>query len=240
MLSPLLFALAFSPVIDTLRETGAGVCVDGVWAGAFLVMDDATLVAGSIDHLRKLAVALWGWCWRSRLEPYPGHPKTFVGALGPRSKRGAAACGGVFTFGMSALRAARRADGHDVLEEPVGDVVNVTIPIHDSIRVLGVRFHRKGRWSEFVEALAKKKARHVAVAYGVAEVLGVMRRKHLVVFYDVYARSVVEWSVAAWGLVSAKALYMISVVETQARHFALSGGSTGIYREGLAALLGGA
>jgi hypothetical protein len=30
VLSPLLFALAFSPVIDTLRETGAGVCVEGV------------------------------------------------------------------------------------------------------------------------------------------------------------------------------------------------------------------
>ena len=89
------------------------------------------------------------------------------------------------------------------------------------------------------ESLAKKVARQVAAAYGVVEVLGVMRRKHLVAFYDAYARSVVEWSVAAWGLVSANAFYKISVVETQARHFALGGGSTGICREGLAALWGG-
>ena len=38
---------------------------------------------------------------------------------------------------------------------------------------------------------------------------------------------------------SAKAFKKISVVETRARHFALGGGSTGTYREDLAALLGG-
>ena len=42
------------------------------------------------------------------------------------------------------------------------------------------------------ESLAKKVARQVAAAYGLVEVLGVMRRKHLVMFYDAYARSVVE------------------------------------------------
>ena len=30
VLTPLLFALAFSPAIDTMRGTGAGVCVGGV------------------------------------------------------------------------------------------------------------------------------------------------------------------------------------------------------------------
>ena len=65
-----------------------------------------------------------------------------------------------------------------------------------------------------------------------------MRRKHLVVFYGACAWSIVEWSVAAWGLVSAKALDRTAVVETQARHFPLGGGSTGTCREGLAALLG--
>ena len=68
---------------------------------------------------------------------------------------------------------------------------------------------------------------------------GVIQRKHLVMFYGAYSRSVAEWSVAAWGLVSPKALKRISVVETRARHFALGGGSTGICWGGLAALLGG-
>ena len=97
----------------------------------------------------------------------PGAPKTFAADLGPRSKGGAAACGGVFTFEMSALRAARRADGHVVSEEAVDDVITITILIHESIRVLGVRFHRHGRWSEFVESLAKKAAKQVAAAHGV-------------------------------------------------------------------------
>ena len=155
VLSPLLFALAFLPVIDTLRDTGAGVCVDGVSAGAFLLMGDVTLVTDSIDYPRTMAMALWGWCWRSRLEPCPGQPKIFVAALGPRSKGGVAACGGVFTFEMSALRAARRAGGHAVSEDAVDDVATITIPIQDGIRVLGMRFHRQGWWTEFVESLAK-------------------------------------------------------------------------------------
>ena len=70
----------------------------------------------------------------------------------------------------------------------------------------------------------------MAAVYGVVEVLGVMRRKQLVLFYDAYSWSVVEWSVATWSLVSAKALKKIAVVETLARHFALGGNSTGICR----------
>ena len=57
-----------------------------------MLMDDVMLVAGSINHLGTLSVALWEWCWRSTLEPYPGHPKIFVAALGPGSKGEAAAC----------------------------------------------------------------------------------------------------------------------------------------------------
>ena len=60
-LSPLLFALAFSPVLDALRATGVGVRAGGVWAGAFLLMHDVTLAAESHDDLKALAVALWEW-----------------------------------------------------------------------------------------------------------------------------------------------------------------------------------
>ena len=178
------------------------------------------------------------WCWRSRLKHYEGHPDTFVAALGPRSKGGAAAYGGVFTFEISALKAARRTGGHDLSLAAVDDAATITIPIHDGIRVLGVRFHRWGRWSEFAESLAKNAAGQVAAAYGVVEVLGVVRWKHLAIFYDAYSRSIVEWSVAAWGLVSAKALKKIAVMETRVHHFALGGDSTGICRGDLAALLG--
>ena len=122
-------------------------------------MDDVTMVAASLDHVRVLAVALWEWYWRSRfVESYPGHPRTFVATLGPRAKSEAATCGEVFTFEMSALRAARRVDGHDVTEVAAYDAVISTISIHEGIRVLGVRFHRWGRWSKFVESLAKNAA----------------------------------------------------------------------------------
>ena len=102
VLRPLLFALAFSPVLDTLRATGAGARAGGVWAGAFLLMGDVTLVAESYDDLKVLAVALWEWCWRFRVEPYPGRPKTFVAVLGPGAARESRAHGDVFSFEMSA------------------------------------------------------------------------------------------------------------------------------------------
>ena len=150
VLGPLLFAIAFSPVIDTLWATGASVRASGIWAGFFLLMDDVTPIADSYYDLKALAVALWEWYWRFRLEPYPGRPKTFVAVLGPGSKQEARAHGGVFSFEMSAQRAAQHVTGGAGAALP-GDIAAViTIPIDDDIRVLGVRFSRLGGWTGFV------------------------------------------------------------------------------------------
>ena len=113
-------------------------------------MDDVTLVADSRAHLRGLAVELWEWCWRSRLGPYPEHPKTFVAVLGPGTARQAAVDGVFLQFEMSALRAARRANGHDANGQEVDDATIIATPIDEYIRVLEVKFCRSGRWSKFV------------------------------------------------------------------------------------------
>ena len=68
LLNPLLFVLAFSPVCDVLRATNAGARAGGVWAGAFWVMDDPTLVTESYDDLKALDMALCEWCLAFRLE----------------------------------------------------------------------------------------------------------------------------------------------------------------------------
>ena len=98
VLSPLLFALAFSPVVEALEATGRGVHVGAQWLGALLFMDDVALVADSREDLRVLATALWRWCWRFRFSPYPGRPKTFVFVVGPRAAAAVRDGGGDFVF----------------------------------------------------------------------------------------------------------------------------------------------
>ena len=111
------------------------------------------------------------------------------------------------------------------------------MPIDVGIRVLGVRFARLGRWNDFAKALAKKAAGRVAATQAAVGVVGTMRRRHLVVLYDAYSHSVIEWSVAAWGFVGNAALGTIAVVEARARRFARGAGSYSITGGGLAVLL---
>ena len=129
-----------------------------------------------------------------------------------------------------------RVEGNVVDGQAVNDADIITIPIDEHIRVLGARLHRLGWWSKFVLSLAQKTAGQVAAAFGVVEVLGIMRRRLFVVLYDAHSRSVLESSVGAWEAVSVDALRRISVVEMPAHHFALGGGSSGICQEGSAAL----
>ena len=49
----------------------------------------------------------------------------------------------------------------------------------------------------FFQALAQRAAGQGTAAFGMAEVLGVIRRRHLAVLYDIYSRPVVEWPVLA-------------------------------------------
>ena len=86
-----LLRLHFRRSIDALRETGTDVSADGVCAGGFLLMDDVALPVNS-NNLRAPGATLWKWCWRGILEPYPGHPKTFVVVLGPGAVKETAAC----------------------------------------------------------------------------------------------------------------------------------------------------
>ena len=125
-----------------------GLCVDGAWACASLLVNDVTLVVDSHVHLRALAVALWEWCWRSILEPYPGYPKTFVAVLGHGVILGSHVrrlhAGGVFTSEMSAFRTARRAGYQDVRRLAIDNAAIITIPIDEGIRVLGARLDQTG------------------------------------------------------------------------------------------------
>ena len=65
-LSPLLFALAFSPLIECLKATGAGVHVSGEFLGALMLADDVAIVAESAGDLR----ALYGDAGLALYEPF--------------------------------------------------------------------------------------------------------------------------------------------------------------------------
>ena len=88
MLIPLLFALAFSPALDALPATGVGVRAGGVWAGAFLLMDDVTLAAESYDDLKALVVALWGVVLALQSRTVPWTSKDFRRGARARCRAG--------------------------------------------------------------------------------------------------------------------------------------------------------
>ena len=66
VLSPALFALATSGLLVTLRASGLGVRVGGVWAGALMLMDDLALLARSEAELREMTAIVFRWAHENR------------------------------------------------------------------------------------------------------------------------------------------------------------------------------
>ena len=134
----------------------------------------------------------------------PGHPKSSVAVLESGAAWETRAHGIIFSFKMSAQRAARRLVGGTGVALPVDNAVVITMPIDADIRVPGVRSSRLGRWAGFAEALAEKAPGRVSTVHpgtcggwsGCDDATMAPRRA-----LRRLSRFAIEWLVAAWELV---------------------------------------
>ena len=67
VLSPLLFSLAVSDLLEEIESLRLGLSLGGVWwCGAVALVDDVALLAASRDKAVAMLDAVVLWCWRRR------------------------------------------------------------------------------------------------------------------------------------------------------------------------------
>ena len=189
VLSPLLFSLTVSELIDDLAASGLGLSVGGVWCGAVALVDDVALLATSRAEALAMLDTVALWCWRRR----------YLLSLG----KCALLCAGPGCAAHLGARVAWRWSPPPPAAAEASLAWNFTVA--RAVKYLGVLVSTELTFDAHVEANARRAAGELAAARSAVAAFGGLRRVHALVAYVAYGRAYVEWAAPVYGVLSAAA-----------------------------------
>lgn len=215
--SPFLFAIVFSPLLEVLEASGAGVRVSDVFVGALMLADDVVLIADSADDLRILFKTMMDWTYAHRFRVHDG--KTKVAVLGPRADAAIAAADGAFIVEHHGVRRRFAAETRAVY--------------------LGTVFDKSLRGDAAIAVWRGRSTLYLKGARAAMGVVGSLSRSTVLGCHVGLARSALEWASPVWARVSTKVLEGLDRLEMATYRLVLGvDAASGISHLGAALLLG--